>query len=176
MLSFAVWLIPLHDQYSPAAVQIEGAAITITCTWELLLEVVRLQCHMLQRSSTALCEMWPWRRCLGQECCLCHVPVALLWAPRAHSCAPALLVQRCSAGSREQSCCTDSLLLAAASALPGRAEIQFLVSSFIRQCHTQLCVLVPIKQASERRDPLEKVFAFHTSPNLTWSFSGGQCV
>lgn len=144
-----------------AAVQRERAATPITCIWGLVLEAVRLECQMLWRSSAALCEM-----CLGQEGCLCQVPVALLWGS----------VCCCSAGSCEQSCCTNSFLLAAASAQPGRAEFQFLVCIFVRQCHTQLCVLVPIKQGSERRDPLEKVFAFCTNPNLTVSFSGGQCV
>lgn len=129
MLFFAVCSVPPHDQFTMAAVQMERAATPITYAWESVLEAVRLECQMLWKSSAALCEM-----CLGQEGCLCQVPVALLWGS----------VCCCSAGSHEQSCCTNSFLLAAASAQPGRAEFQFLVCIFVRQCHTQLCVLVPI--------------------------------
>lgn len=101
--------------------------------------------------------MWPCKRCLRQEGCLCQVLVALLWG----STCPLL----CSSSTRVALLCwltwteLQNKLISAGScfctAWQGRNPV------------------LGLDLRPERKDPPEKVFAFHTNPNLTRSFSGG---
>lgn len=71
-----------------AAVQIERAAIPITFVRELVLEVVRLECQMLWRSSAALCKICLARDALDRKAACAKCP----WLSCGALCALALLV------------------------------------------------------------------------------------